>query len=236
MAPTPLPVLKVTVVPEFVLPLEPAVGVVLPPPPLAEEELLLEEEEPPPPELELLLELLPPLEPPLLLELELLEPPPPPELELLLEEEEEPPPPPEELELLEEPLLPPPDELELLLPPLPLPVSLLAAGRQPAPVASKPAKHRLAMPVPAFRRNRPKVTVFVMMPSLVPGGSRLNRTKRESDLLELTRWSGRNIDHFSRRMTSIHGLHVIETTREPMTQGAATICDGEGFPLEKPCV
>jgi hypothetical protein len=58
----------VTVVPEFVLPLEPAVGAALlelPPPPLAEDELLLEEEDPPPP-LELLdeLELLPPELPP----------------------------------------------------------------------------------------------------------------------------------------------------------------------------
>lgn len=184
MAPLALPLVKVTVVPEGALPVEPPVGVeleLLPPPPLAEDELLLDEEEPPPP-LELL-ELLLALEPPLLL-LELLELPPPPllELELLLEDE-----PPlllelEELLLLEPP--PPPDELLelLLLPPLP-PVSLLAAGRQPVPTASNPAKHRPTKPVPALRRNRPIVAVFIMMPSLVPGGSRLKLTKAESSLL-----------------------------------------------------
>ena len=194
MAPLALPVVKVTVVPEGALPLEPAAALegvleleeLLPPPPLDEDELL-DEDDPPPPLEELLEleELLPPELPPLLLlELELLELPPPPlELELLLEEEDPP------LLELEPPLL----ELELLEldPPLPPePESLLAAGRQPDPVASNPAKHRVAKPVPAFRRNRPKVTFFIMMPSLVPGGSRLNQTKCESGVLEPTRWSG----------------------------------------------
>jgi hypothetical protein len=188
MAPTPLPLVMVTALPEFPVPVEPPVGVALlelPPPPLAEE-LLLDEDEAPPELLEL-----PPLEPPLLLELLLDEPPPPPlELELLLLDE--PPPPPLELLELLEPLEPPPAELLELEPPLPPPgpVSLLAAGRQPVPIASSPAKHRLAKPVPASRRKRPKVTFFVMMPSLVPGGSRLNLTKCESGVLELTRWSG----------------------------------------------
>jgi len=176
MAPTALPVLKVTVVPVGVLPAEGVELETLPPLEDEDELLLLDEEEPPSPLelLELLLELLELLPPEL-------------DLELLLDEED--PPPPlvleegvEDEEDDEEPRLPPLLVLELLslLPPsdeffdseLPLlppeTVSLLAAGRQPVPIASSPAKNRPAKPVPTVRRSRAKVMCFVMMSSLVP--------------------------------------------------------------------